>query len=92
MHGTTITFKTSLLSVFLELRTTHWAWFSFQLELVTNTAYLFPISPSLKTRFGPNRVAADMEENGEFDFWVIYEDFLRYFGEIKGNFGNFELH
>ena len=22
----------------------------------------------------PNRVAAEMEGNGEFDFWVIYED------------------
>ena len=25
--------------------------------------------------FGPNKVAADMEGNGEFDFWVIFEDF-----------------
>ena len=24
------------------------------------------------TRFGPYRVAADMEENGEFEFWDIY--------------------
>ena len=24
-----------------------------------------------ETRFGPNVVAADMEGNGEFDFWVI---------------------
>ena len=30
-----------------------------------------------KTRFGPNRPAADMEGNGEFDFWVIYEYFSR---------------
>ena len=29
------------------------------------------------TRFGPYRVAADMEGNGEFDFWVIFEDFWR---------------
>ena len=29
------------------------------------------------TRFGPNRVAADMEGNGEFDFLEIFEDFWR---------------
>ena len=29
------------------------------------------------TRFGPNRPAADIEGNGEFDFLVIYEDFWR---------------
>ena len=28
----------------------------------------------IKTRFGPNRPAADMEEKGEYDFWVIYEE------------------
>ena len=27
---------------------------------------------SKKTRFGPNRVAADMEGNGEFDLKVIF--------------------
>ena len=32
----------------------------------------------LKTRFGPNRVAADTEGNGELDFWVIFENFWRY--------------
>ena len=26
---------------------------------------------------GCNRPAADMEGNGEFDFWGIFEDFLR---------------
>ena len=30
------------------------------------------------TRFGPNRPAADMEGNGEFDFWVNFEDFWRH--------------
>ena len=29
------------------------------------------------TRFGPNRVAADMEGNGEFDFLEIFDDFWR---------------
>ena len=42
------------------------------------------------TRFGPNRPAADMKGNGEFDFRVIYEDFCRivqvFLEEIKGNF------
>ena len=27
------------------------------------------LSFMLRTRFGPNRPAADMEGNGEFDFW-----------------------
>ena len=31
----------------------------------------------INTRFGPNRVAADMEENGEFDFLENFEDFWR---------------
>ena len=31
------------------------------------------------TRFGPNRVAADMEGNGEFDFLEI---FWRFFGDF----------
>ena len=31
-----------------------------------------------ETRFGPNRVAAEMEGNGEFHFWVIFEDFWRH--------------
>ena len=35
-----------------------------------------------KTRFGPNRPAADMEGNGEFDFLVIYEDFWRVFEDF----------
>ena len=30
------------------------------------------ITKVITTRFGPKRVAADMEENGEFDFWEIY--------------------
>ena len=34
------------------------------------------------TRFEPNRVAADIRGNGEFDFLVIYEDFCRNFVEI----------
>ena len=29
-----------------------------------------------RTRFGPNRPAADMEGNGEYDFWVIYEEII----------------
>ena len=37
---------------------------------------------SSETRFGPNRVAADMEGNGEFDFWEIYEDFWQLFEEF----------
>ena len=39
------------------------------------------------TRFGPNRPAADIEGNGEFDFWVIYEEYLRIFGEFVRIFG-----
>ena len=35
-----------------------------------------------QTRFGPNRPAADMELNGEFDFWMI----LRIFGDILEDF------
>ena len=35
------------------------------------------------TRYGPNRVAADMVGNGEFEFWVI---FLRIFGDILEDF------
>ena len=31
-----------------------------------------------KTRYGPNRPAADMERKGEFDFWGIFEDFWRH--------------
>ena len=35
------------------------------------------------TMFGPNRVAADMEENGEFDFIVIFwRHFLRFLEKI----------
>ena len=41
------------------------------------------------TRFGPNRVAADMEGNGGFDFWVIFgailEEFWRFFEEFWRN-------
>ena len=36
----------------------------------------------VKTRFGPNRPAADMEGNGEFHFWVIF----RIFGDILDDF------
>ena len=32
----------------------------------------FPPKLHSKTRFGPNRVAADMEGNGEFDLKVIF--------------------
>ena len=32
-----------------------------------------------KTRFGPNRVVADMEGNGEFDLKVIFWRLSRYF-------------
>ena len=38
-----------------------------------------------QTMFGPNRPAADMEGNGEFNFGGflrIFEEFLRNFGEI----------
>ena len=48
------------------------------------------IMATLLTRFGPNRPAADTEGNGEFYFWVIYEDFWRifeFFGEIREYFG-----
>ena len=31
----------------------------------------------ISTRYGPNRPAADMEGNGEFDFWAIFKDFCR---------------
>ena len=34
------------------------------------------------TRFSPNRVAADVEGNGDLDFLVIFGDSLRNFGEI----------
>ena len=37
------------------------------------------------TRFGPNRPAADMEGNGEFNFCLIYEDFWRIFWEFLEN-------
>ena len=53
----------------------------------------------IKTRFGPNRPAADMEGNGEFGFLVIYEDFwinfaivgefVKIFGEFLKIFGEF---
>ena len=46
-------------------------------------------------RFRPNRPAADKEGNGEYDFWVIYEEIWRsywvFFEEWKGIFGNYEL-
>ena len=35
------------------------------------------LAAAVETRFGPNRPAADMEGNVEFDFLVIYEDFWR---------------
>ena len=41
------------------------------------------------TRFGPNRIAADMEGNGELDFWRIFENvlenFWRFFEEFWRN-------
>ena len=37
------------------------------------------------TRFRPNRPAADMEGNGEFNFCLIYEDFWRIFYEFLEN-------
>ena len=50
-------------------------------------------------RFGPHRPAANIEGNGEFDFWVIDEEFLRIcedfwrvleeFWRIFENFWNF---
>ena len=40
-----------------------------------------------ETRFGPNRPAADMEENGEIEFWGLLETFLRIFGNFLRNFG-----
>ena len=43
------------------------------------------------TRFGPNRVAADMEGNVEFGFWVIYEYFGGFLERVKEILGNFEL-
>ena len=50
-----------------------------QLGLVLSVFLCFLGMPRLmKTRFGPNRVAADTEGNGEFDFWVIFEDFWRH--------------
>ena len=39
-----------------------------------------------KTRFGPTRPAADMEGNGEFHFWVIFEDFWRHCWRLLKNF------
>ena len=42
-------------------------------------SYLKTISKWYTTRLGPNRVAADMEGNGEFDFFLC---FIRVFGEI----------
>ena len=39
--------------------------------------------------YKPKRVVADTEGNGEFDFWVIFEDFrtlLRIFGGFLENF------
>ena len=50
-------------------------------ELMT-TQKVSPAALYNKTRFGPNRPAADMEGNGEFDFWIIFGEFLNIFGEI----------
>ena len=36
-----------------------------------------------------SRVAVDMEGNGEFDFWVIYEDGWRIIGEVWRFFEGF---
>ena len=43
---------------------------------------IFASVKSKATRFGPNRPAAEMEGNGEFDFWII----LRIFGDILEDF------
>ena len=44
-----------------------------QLQLLP---HLLPLKVRLcTTRFAPNRVATDMEGNGESEVWVIYEDF-----------------
>ena len=37
-----------------------------------------------QTRYGPNRPAADMEGNGEFDFRVIFRDICEMFEDIFG--------
>ena len=34
------------------------------------------------TRYGPNRVAADVQGNGEFDFWVIYWNFWKMYEDF----------
>ena len=37
------------------------------------------LTTTIQTRFGPKRVAADMERNGEFDFLEISDEFWRFF-------------
>ena len=38
-----------------------------QYHLIRDTSFLRQVCP--KTRYGPNRPAADMDGNGEFDIW-----------------------
>ena len=40
-------------------------------------SHFFHVALPTVTRFGPNRVAADVEGNGEFHFWVINQGFSR---------------
>ena len=57
-----------------------------ELNINMNTAFAYLFSSAaiyLQTRFGPNRPAADMEGNGEFNFWVTS---LRIFGDILEDF------
>ena len=42
-----------------------------------------------RTRFRPNRPAADMEGIGEVDFGGFLETFLRIFGDFLRNLRNF---
>jgi len=50
-----------------------------RVDQTSSKHWRYGFSYALETRFRPNRPAADMEANGEFDFWVIYEDFWRIF-------------
>ena len=48
-------------------------------------AISFPFKVRYEIRFRLDRPAADMEGNGEFDFCVVYEVFLRIFKELWRN-------
>ena len=43
----------------------------------------------VRTRYGPNRPADDMEGNGEIDFRGLFEIFFRIFEDFSRNFLNF---